>query len=519
MRLQTAGRALGSNHWQVETSDLNFFPFIKVRFTMLNPHNYTEGNGTSMVRLESAIEGQNEGLSLREIIPIGFLTGFVSLATIVGNLLVPASFKVNKQLQTVSNYYLLSLAVADLIIGIFSMNLFTCYIVMGRWALGSVACDLWLALDYVASNASVMNLLAISFDRYFSITRPLTYRAKRTTRRAALLIGLAWTVSFVLWAPAILFWQYIMGKRTVPAGECRIQFFSEPIITFCTAVAAFYLPVSIMAAIYWRIYREIENRTRDLASLQASNFGSDSTLQRGATIGGSSRCSRPIQRCEKDLTRNSRQNSQSSEDERYVEEDRSVYSIMLMMPNDIGLYNSPNSSSRFAEAVEECSGNNLTCRIHALEEISLNSLDHSQRSHNKGGTLDNVSCGKKFTTSHKSNVTTRKQIILIREKKAARTLSAILLAFLITWTPYNIMVLVSTFCTDCVPQILWHIGYWLCYVNSTINPACYAMSNKLFRDTFKQILLCKFKRETSDSKHMRRLVKFQNRSESMSAIS
>lgn len=107
---------------------------------------------------------------------IAFLTGVLALVTIIGNILVIVAFKVNKQLKTVNNYFLLSLACADLIIGVISMNLFTTYIIMNRWALGNLACDLWLSIDYVASNASVMNLLVISFDRYFSITRPLTYR-------------------------------------------------------------------------------------------------------------------------------------------------------------------------------------------------------------------------------------------------------------------------------------------------------------------------------------------------------
>ena len=63
-----------------------------------------------------------------------------------------------------------------------------------------------------------------SFDRYFSVTRPLTYRARRTTKRAALMIFSAWAVSAVVWPPWIIAWPYIEGARTVPVNECYIQF-------------------------------------------------------------------------------------------------------------------------------------------------------------------------------------------------------------------------------------------------------------------------------------------------------
>ena len=123
----------------------------------------------------------------------------LSVVTIVGNILVMIAFKVDKTLQTISNYFLLSLALADFLIGCISMPLSLVYIFSNGWPLGPLICDAWLAIDYLNSNASVLNLLLISFDRYFSVTRPLTYRARRTTRRACAMIAGAWLVSALLW--------------------------------------------------------------------------------------------------------------------------------------------------------------------------------------------------------------------------------------------------------------------------------------------------------------------------------
>lgn len=127
--------------------------------------------------------------TVTQIVLIAIVAGTLSIVTVVGNIMVMISFKIDKQLQTISNYFLFSLAVADFAIGLISMPLFTISTLMGKWPLGPHICDTWLALDYLASNASVLNLLIISFDRYFSVTRPLTYRARRTTNKAAIMIS------------------------------------------------------------------------------------------------------------------------------------------------------------------------------------------------------------------------------------------------------------------------------------------------------------------------------------------
>lgn len=84
-----------------------------------------------------------------------------------------------------------------------------------------------------------------------------------------------------------------------------------------------------------------------------------------------------------------------------------------------------------------------------------------------------------------------------QDRKAAKTLSAILLAFIVTWTPYNVMVLIKPILNcgksdDCIPEVLWNFGYYLCYVNSTINPMLYALCNASFRRTYVRILTCKW---------------------------
>jgi hypothetical protein len=215
------------------------------------------------------VGGGIENRSLPEIVAVCLVVVVLSLITSGGNLLVIVSFKMDSQLQTVSNYFLLSLSVADLTIGLISMPLYSVYLLMNYWPLGRIICDAWLSLDYTISNASVANLLLISFDRYFSVTRPLTYRAKRTSSRAVAMIAGAWTVSALLWTPWIVAWPYIEGRRTVPPRQCYIQFLeTNKYFTIVTAIAAFYLPVLIMSVLFFRIYRETEKRQKGLAELQ-----------------------------------------------------------------------------------------------------------------------------------------------------------------------------------------------------------------------------------------------------------
>ncbi|XP_066504965.1 muscarinic acetylcholine receptor M1 [Hoplias malabaricus] len=444
---------------------------------------------------------------------ITLITVPLSAITIIGNVLVIVAFRVNPLLRTVSNYFLLSLAVADLILGTISMNLYTTYILIGRWTLGNLACDVWLAVDYVASNASVMNLLAISFDRYLSVTRPLTYRARRTTKRAALLIALAWGVSFILWAPAILFWQDIVGKRMVPEDQCSVQFLSVPVITFGTAIAAFYLPVCVMVALYWKVYRETEKRSQQLAGLIASPVADtkkssqrssqhevqsrlqDTTQQNGEPT--STNLCPSITHCTAAWWKKKREHFVNPPSHTALTS--SFPQTDTAMDNNSSLCNNKDEEKntayiplvRLSKRLDSVNDSD----IESDAQVSNCRSDSQQSIGQSSGSFPDMDTGASLSQGVVQRSRKPRSWSLIREKKAARTLSAILLAFIVTWTPYNIMVLVSTFCEQCVPESLWHLGYWLCYVNSTVNPVCYALCNKQFRLTFKALLLCRWKEQ------------------------
>ncbi|KAF3688952.1 Muscarinic acetylcholine receptor M2 [Channa argus] len=413
---------------------------------ILNSSHNTSINSSSNMSLSPS--------TTAETVFIVLVAGSLSLITIVGNILVMLSIKVNRNLQTVNNYFLFSLACADLIIGICSMNLYTVYIVIGYWPLGPVVCDLWLAVDYVVSNASVMNLLIISFDRYFCVTKPLVYPARRSTKMAGLMIAGAWVLSFILWAPAILFWQFIVNGRTVPPGQCYIQFFSNPVVTFGTAIAAFYLPVAIMIYLYWRI-----------SKVSRSRIGRESRKTSGTSLADG-----PFQSQEEGC------------------EDQKEKEMLQQNGNRPTQEESRNQVDFTSESIYPTKSKDTAYSMSSQKSTN-------QVSPSLGNTsADTLVTRTLFKVTKQSAVAKwKKKSLSSREKKVARTITAILVAFVATWTPYNVMVLINTFCSACIPNPLWTFGYWFCYINSTVNPACYALCNPTFKNTFKHLLLCQYK--------------------------
>lgn len=79
-----------------------------------------------------------------------------------------------------------------------------CQINLQIWVFGDLWCQIWLAVDVWMCTASILNLCAISLDRYVAVTRPVTYPSIMSTKRAKLLVAGVWVLSFVICFPPLV---------------------------------------------------------------------------------------------------------------------------------------------------------------------------------------------------------------------------------------------------------------------------------------------------------------------------
>lgn len=76
-----------------------------------------------------------------------------------------AAILLERNLQNVANYLILSLAVADLLVACLVMPLGALYAVNNKWSLGPELCDMWTSSDVLCCTASILHLVAIATDR------------------------------------------------------------------------------------------------------------------------------------------------------------------------------------------------------------------------------------------------------------------------------------------------------------------------------------------------------------------
>ncbi|XP_058813096.1 5-hydroxytryptamine receptor 1-like [Topomyia yanbarensis] len=223
----------------------------------LAPANLTQPSAASTSSLfepstESTFPNQssNHVVSFQTII-ISIILLAVIFATIVGNVLVCVAVCLVRKLRRPCNYLLVSLAISDLCVALLVMPTALLYEVLEEWKFGTVFCDIWVSFDVLSCTASILNLCAISVDRYWAITKPLEYGVKRTPRRMILVIVLVWLVAACISLPPLL----ILGNEHMTNGHPSCSVCQNFFYQIYATLGSFYIPLAVMLFVYCQIFR------------------------------------------------------------------------------------------------------------------------------------------------------------------------------------------------------------------------------------------------------------------------
>ncbi|KFP25148.1 Histamine H3 receptor, partial [Colius striatus] len=194
---------------------------------------------------------------------LAFLMVLLALVTILGNVLVILAFIMDRNLRHRSNYFFLNLAISDFAVGVFCMPLYIPYSLTGKWRLGRGICKLWLVMDYLLCTASVFNIVLISYDRFLSVTKAVSYRAQQgITSNPVVKMVAIWVFAFLLYCPAILFWEHVAGHSVVAVDQCYAEFFHNWYFLLCASTLEFFVPLLSVTYFNVSIFHSIQRRQR-----------------------------------------------------------------------------------------------------------------------------------------------------------------------------------------------------------------------------------------------------------------
>uniref|UniRef100_A0A3P8TCQ2 Tachykinin receptor 3 n=1 Tax=Amphiprion percula TaxID=161767 RepID=A0A3P8TCQ2_AMPPE len=166
----------------------------------------------------------------------------VLAVAVFGNLIVIWIILAHKRMRTVTNYFLLNLAFADVSMAAFNTLINFIYATHGEWYFGEVYCRFHNFFPVTAVFASIYSMTAIAIDRYMAIIHPLKHRLSAKATMGVIVC--IWSLAVVLAFPLC----YFSTTRTLPRRT--LCYVSWPLLLLNITVLVYLLPLVVMGITY-----------------------------------------------------------------------------------------------------------------------------------------------------------------------------------------------------------------------------------------------------------------------------
>lgn len=215
-------------------------------------------NGT---RSETAVG--DESITAKTVILVTSYS-LIFVVGLIGNGLVIYVVLRFAKMKTVTNLYILNLAVSDALF-LASLPFLIVTTILKHWIFGAAMCKMYFVLFSINFFASVFQLTALSADRYLAVCHPVRSSRYRNTTIAFFICLVMWSVSFLVMLPIILYSSTTHADPTSNRQTCTIVWpDGQPIpadkaFTWYTFLLGFLIPVSLISVLYISVILRLQN--------------------------------------------------------------------------------------------------------------------------------------------------------------------------------------------------------------------------------------------------------------------
>ncbi|XP_067948717.1 D(2) dopamine receptor-like [Watersipora subatra] len=415
------------------------------------------------------------------------LTLTMSIVGVTGNIMVLLAVKVVSGLRNDMNKMLCSLATADFLVCALVMPCSATQLATGNWKLGKITCSIFIFLDVCLCTASIMHICSISVDRCIGVAFPL---ANRTCYRKSLILVMklviVWGYSIGTALPVFTSVNEALDDKYYMEGRCILGIQEFQIYG---SLFAFYIPVTVMTIAHittTRILKTQHLRHKNNYSLRRAQGFRVTKICRPKQGSGSFQTNSDLRTIngEKDADENGvQESSQQSFSNTYTKNYSTVnpsrYQIDIVKKRQmyIGQRLSRSDSEKYVLAIKYQHTYQPTLNV---QQKKIEHLPGLKQFHKRASKLIDF---KMWTKQSAQNG------VVSREQKAAKVLMIVFMVFLVCWSPFFILNLISGICEEkdgCqIPVALMDVAVWLGYCSSIINPIIYTIINKDFQQAFR----------------------------------